>query len=660
MSDTWYIQAQSKLQWGLLVLWVWAALAFYQFRTQVYTEGWIEVSRGLRVLEVAGWAGLVFLLGLTIYAWAGRSRRILSWIDAGVAWLRRVRFLALLGIVSLFVGFPVLVLGNYGVYLAGSFTRTFVYVLFVLLIALLLSVWRPDKSWLEMLPLSLLALALLYNAASYVPGVSAYPFSLDWSEANRYYYSSIFFSEQIYGQRIPWPHSNFSRYLMQSVPFLFFGLPLWVHRLWQALMRLVFPYLAGYILSKRLGLKSRLETLLFSIWAGLFLFQGPVFYQMLVIVILVLWLFDSDRFWRSLLVVAAASVWAGFTRINWVPMPGLMAAALYLMERRLLGRDVRSLARYLAPPAVWAVAGGIVGLLTESWYVHNSGWPPELLQGAFSQQLLWYRLWPNTSYSTGIFLAIMLVSGPLLAYLIWSLWGWKRRWHPLRVAGLAAILLVLFAAGLVISVKIGGGTNLHNLDAYLTILLLVGAYLFFGKFVDCEGEGETIRPGWGLLAAIVVIPAIFAVTYGKQLTTFDPLQAEETLALLQSYVDQASQEDGEILFVSERHLLTFGLIDSDQLVYDYEQMLLMEMAMAGNQAYLDAFRRDLESHRFSLIVHNRLPGRVKQSEKYPLAEENNVYLERVAVYLECYYEVKERIVSIGVDVLVPRDSQVCD
>jgi hypothetical protein len=660
MSDVPDAESKSKPQWGLGILWVWSALAFYQFRTQVYAQGWIEVSRGLQVLEMVGWAWLVFLLGLVVYAWTGGSGNLLSWIDTGVTWLRRVRFLALIGVIFLFVAFPVLVLGYYGVYLTGTFTRTFVYILFVLVIAVLLSAWRRGKSWMEMLPLSLLALALVYNAASYIPHVSPYPFSLNWSEASRYYYSSIFFSERIYGQRIPWPHSNFSRYVMQAVPYLFSGLPLWTHRLWQALMRFVFPYLAGYILAKRLGLKARLEIFLFSVWAGLFLFQGPVFYQMLVIVILVVWLFDSHRFWRSFFVVAFASIWAGFTRINWVPIPGLMAAALYLMERRLVGGDLKSLARYLAPPAIWAVVGGGIGLLTENWYVHNSGLPPELLQGAFTQELLWYRLWPNPSYPTGIFLAVMLVSGPALVYLIWSLWGWKQRWHPLQVIGLAAILLVLFVGGLVISVKIGGGTNLHNLDAYLTISWLVGVYLFYGKFVDRAGEERAVRPGWGWLSILAVLPAVFAVTYGGQLPRYDFAEAGETLALLQSYVDQASQEEGEILFVSQRHLLTFGLIHSDQLVSDYEQMILMEMAMADNHTYLDAFKRDLESHRFSLIVHSRLPARVKQADEYSLAEENNVYLERVASNIECYYQVKERIPSIGIDILLPRDSQVCD
>jgi hypothetical protein len=341
-------------------------------------------------------------------------------------------------------------------------------------------------------------------------------------------------------------------------------------------------------------------------------------------------------------------------------MPGLIAAALYFMEVQTRGRECKNLARYLWPPAIWVIAGGLIGLATQVWYIQNSGLPPELLTGALSQELLWYRLWPNLSYPLGILPAISLVSGPLLAYIIWSMRGWKQRWHTLRWMGLAAILLVLFVGGVIVSVKIGGGTNLHNLDAYLTILLLIGVYIFYGKFVDIKGEGKPAKPGWQLLSLILLIPAAFAIMYGGQLVSFDFPEAEETLNLLQSYVDQANIEEGEVLFVSERQLLTFNYIEGVELVHDYEQMILMEMAMAGNQVYLDAFKEDLESYRFLIIIHSHLPARIKDNKKYSLAEENNVYLERVASNIKCYYDIKERMPSMGVDILAPKESQACD
>ena len=78
--------------------------------------------------------------------------------------------------------------------------------------------------------------------------------------------------------------------------------------------------------------------------------------------------------------------------------------------------------------------------------------------------------------------------------------------------GLPAILAVFFVGGLVVSVKIGGGTNLHNMDAYMLILLVVGAYLYYGM-VAAEGEGRIgVKPPWPLLAVIVVLPVVYALS----------------------------------------------------------------------------------------------------------------------------------------------------
>ena len=49
-------------------------------------------------------------------------------------------------------------------------------------------------------------------------------------------------------------------------------------------------------------------------------------------VILVLWGFDATHFWRNLVLVLVASLWAGISRVNWLPVPGMLAAALYLLE----------------------------------------------------------------------------------------------------------------------------------------------------------------------------------------------------------------------------------------------------------------------------------------------------------------------------------------
>ena len=51
-------------------------------------------------------------------------------------------------------------------------------------------------------------------------------------------------------------------------------------------------------------------------------------------------------------------------------------------------------------------------------------------------------------------------------------------------------------------------------------------------------------------------------------------------------------QNGPVLFINERQLVTFGDVRVP-LVPDYEAVTLMEMAMSGNQVYLDRFYDDL-------------------------------------------------------------------
>src|SRR5690606_19421667 len=90
-----------------------------------------------------------------------------------------------------------------------------------------------------------------------------------------------------------------------------------------------------------------------------------------------------------------------------------------------------------------------------------------------------------------------------------GLWRWL---------AVLALLLVFFAGGLVVSVKIGGGTNLHNMDAYMVLLMVLVTGLLAGRYAP-EGAAplQPVRlPAW-LLAAWLLIPIGFAVFSGGPL-----------------------------------------------------------------------------------------------------------------------------------------------
>jgi len=80
-------------------------------------------------------------------------------------------------------------------------------------------------------------------------GVSVYPFSMGWSEASRYYYGSLVFSRQIYGESVPLSVMHGTRYLLQAIPFVFSGVPLWAARLWQVLLWIGLTLLSAWALA---------------------------------------------------------------------------------------------------------------------------------------------------------------------------------------------------------------------------------------------------------------------------------------------------------------------------------------------------------------------------------------------------------------------------
>jgi hypothetical protein len=333
--------------------------------------------------------------------------------------------------------------------------------------------------------------AAFYRLAAFLPEISTYPLSLGWSEISRYYNASLFFAQTVYGVSAPPSVLHPTRYLMQSLAFLLPGAPLWFHRLWQVLLWWVFTLASGIILARRLDRRGSppLPGLLYwavVFWAVLGLFQGPVYYHLLVMVILVLLAFDARHPVRTGFIVALASLWAGISRINWFPMPALLAAALYLLELPVAHKP---LWRYLAAPAAWCVTGTLLAFASERAYVQLSGNPAEQFGSSFSSDLLWYRLLPNPTYPIGILPASLLACAAAGLFLLVYFYQHRQELHPLRWLGLAGILVVLFAGGILVSIKIGGGSNLHNLDAFLVMLVLVVAY-----FATARHQPESTPP----------------------------------------------------------------------------------------------------------------------------------------------------------------------
>jgi hypothetical protein len=526
----------------------------------------------------------------------------------------------------------------------------------------------PSRGWGVAVVITVLGYGMVYKVASFFPDVSSYPFSLGWSEGSRYYYASLWLSQQVYGLSLPPSVLHPSRYLLQAIPFLIPGASLWLNRLWQVMLWVVTTGLTSYLLVRRLHLPLKGKTLVFALgmflWGFLFIFLGPIYYHLQVMLIVILWGFNKDHPWRNLLLVLAASIWAGISRVNWLPVPGMLAAMLFLLEETVSGTRIW---KYLAAPVLWVVFGSGLGYASQRAYQALSGNPLAWFGSSFTSDLLWYRLLPNVTYPLGIVLSAFLVSVPIIGLMAIRL---KPRWgefHPIRLLGVAAILGVLLGGGILVSVKIGGGSNLHNLDAYLALLMVSGGYIYFDRFIPDiptqpakltttgRASGTNLQHALETicLAATLVIPLYFTLTYGGKLPEHDFQAAQAALKTISSATQHVAGSGGEVLFISQRQLLTFDEVKNIPLVPEDELVFLMEMAMSNNRDYLDAFQKDVSSQRFEMIVSEPLVIQY-QGKSHVFGEENDAWVKNVSTPVLCYYEPSTTLDAVGLVLYTPR------
>jgi hypothetical protein len=118
-----------------------------------------------------------------------------------------------------------------------------------------------------------------------------------------------------------------------------------------------------------------------------------------------------------------------------------------------------------------------------------------------------------------------------------------------------------------------------------------------------------------------------------------------------------AQGQGDVLFMDQRQLLTFGFIEGVRLVPEYEKKRMMDEALSGNAEYFDDFYRDLSARRFSILISSPLRTPIKDSE-YGFGEENNAWVQWVARPVLCYYEEKDTLIEAKVELLVPKTGTV--
>lgn len=592
-----------------------------------------------------------------------------AWIAGLLTKVRNKRFsILLLVILSLTLPPFVLLWARFGDYFSSPAIRVFFLVFSGLLTATLISCRGDHLPDIYELAFGFLAAASVFYACSQLVGITNFPFSLFWSEGNRLYdYSLIFGSSRyIYPAKIPL-RDDIGRQLLWGLPYLIPQTEIWLHRFWNAFLTIIPSLWFGWILSGWSGLPT-IKRAALALWIFLFIAQGPIYTPLVVSAILTIVGVSRGKWLQSVFAAAFAGYYASLSRFTWLAAVPIWAGFILLQsplfdnitlfnDGKLDVSGLKHTLKRIAPVILVISASLIGGIIANPTLVQ----PSTLAEGtSFSQPLLWYRLLPNSTYALGILGGLLLACGPLAALLIWLAASKKWALHWMQTIFYLASCLVLLAGGLVASVKIGGGNNLHNLDMFIVSLAILAILALLAK---------PFKYPWPvfakvLLAATIMIPCWSVYQTGSRLILPSADKQIGALALLQEKVDKASQQ-GDILFMDQRQLLTFGLIRNVKLVREYEKKFVMDQAMAGDQEYFENFYRDLREKRFSLIITDPLFTKIKESD-YDFSEENNAWVTWVARPLLCYYSpvrnIRDNVFEdFNIQLLVPRQNpKNCD
>jgi hypothetical protein len=598
----------------------------------------------------------------------------------------------------------------WGKVLHGPFLRILVAGFSSILIGWILT---KDKHSFISWPAGLTALVLITGTHTLFVSlieVTSYPFSLGWSEGNRLWDYSVLFGRELYNYPANQPIPvllDIGRQFIGGVPYLVPGLNIWQARLWVALIDVI-PYLILGWAAFRLTKNNIWRWVLASVWAFTFVRQGPIHPPLLLCAIVVALVWERP-FWVSIPLIAAASYFAEISRFTWLFAPGMWAVMLEL-NRTVVQNHQPDKRTWLRAISV-GVAGIFGGYVAPFWipsliqWARSIGESPSVVPGSIvdtvvspgvtvsavstsvsAQPLLWYRLLPNATYGEGILIGLVLAVLPLIAILVYlSRTGrWKLNlWQKLAII---LPLLAFFGVGLIVSVKIGGGGDLHNMDMLIIGLMFAGAIAWRNGAFKWIDEIHS-APAWVqlMLVALIVIPGykpliqMVPISIKGDITTVarladiveDPLpnplpdtlpsepDTEKALKDVQRAVAKAAQT-GDVLFMDQRQLLTFGYIKDVPLVPEYDKKVLINEAMSGNAQYFAGFYQDLAFQRFSLIITSPVNRRLEKTEGH-FGEENNAWVKWVTIPLLCYYEPLDRLKRVDIDLLVPRqDISTCD
>ncbi len=621
-----------------------ADLLYFLAMTATFRNVIIEgASRRIQTLLLITW--LVVLLSIIILIYLGFNRKS-DWLFSGSkkltkriagvnTWVRGIIFITITLTPVWFIYTDI----DRGLMDNTAF-RFLVYIPLIIIAASFFPAKEPE-SFSAKLTISAMTVAYILMAALYLNQISQFPLSLSWSEGNRFYDYSLVFGQDMYQYdgELNIPYGAPGRYGLWGIWFRYPELSIGFHRAWNALLWFLPTLIFGWFAA--VGISSKPVRFGIALWVALFLNQGPIYAPLVIAAIIVAIPLLKQPIWIRSVSAGFASLYAGLSRWTWFAIAGVWGAlidlGIYYPKRP--GKWYQR----LLPVFILALVGSLPGLFANA----NRFLTPKSSTLSLSQPLLLYRLLPNVTYEPGILLGFLIAVGAPLILVGWLVLSkrWVMDW--LQFVAFAGVGITLFIAGIVASTKIGGGSNLHNLDMFLvTLVFVIGIYFASGN--------EFKLSDWPLWGQALVILAILVPVWNP-LTNKSSLNLptnEDVRIAIEKIQRKANQSNGDVLFIDQRQLLTFGYIQDIELIPDYEKKYIMDQAMAGNEEFFKEFYRDLADKRFALIVSERLFTK-RQDRSYAFSEENNAWVEWIAEPLLCYYTPSETMKKVGIQLLVP-------
>ena len=639
---------EQRLDWGELAL----ALGIFLYPRL------IQEMRALfpdaLVYRAATVVGLVILLGLVSVLYSAYGER---WRSVLIRWRDRLGSARWI-VIALLCLAPIVYryLVDWEIYVLYDDIR-----FSLLLVALWLAAFLGSKESRKLVTREALGLSLgVLLFTSFLARASLliidYPFSLYWSEGNRFYDYSLVFGQSLYnyqGQIVD-PYSTPGRYGLWGVLFLWNGLPIWAHRLWNLVLQTVPVVLFAFLLTRKL----KPDSLRYGIWIWITLFLtvlAPLHPPFVIVSLIAVWFAFDESLLKRGLVLAIAGLYAGLSRWTWALAPAAMGVLIDLLL--YYPRREGPAWRRLLPAILLGGVSLIAGLLP------SIGQYFSLAQGeslTSDQPLLWYRLLPNDTLGPGVLLLALRYTLPL--WILLACWMISRRWQLDWVQKLAVwgTLVGFFAVGLLISTKIGGGGDLHNLDMYLITLLVVTVLGLMSL------QPKLAQANWPVWAVGLVCFLIFLVMYPflpfhpssdfhPRLNLANDQEVAEAFSAVRDEVVKYAAT-GEVLLMDSRQLLTFGYLPRVPLVPEYEKKYMMDKAMANQADYFQAYYQDLAKKRFALIVTEPLRTKRREELGGPFSEENDAWVVWVSNPTLCFYEPLYESTEVNVELLVPRQN----